>query len=493
MSTTDGYHPAQGELVLPGLGTVGVARIVLVSQCFLPPLFSVGYAGATGVLTLPAATAAGLEDSFNTTASSELSLPSLRGAGYSLACDLEQPITNRATSAAVVNLLQQGNITLADAAASLCAYDDTDDERAMAVAQYVSNLLSYIQDGSGIGDRWACALATWLRRYGDCEDGAILIHALLLAAGVNPGRIRTAFGTVLTSALTENGHAWVLYRRQSDEEWIPLDWTIQPSPYAVAASQIARQVDQTATYTAIQYILTDQAFFAVNDASYIARLAANRSTGAASLPVPAISGATSSHASAAVSLFAGVLATTVSVAGQTGARADIAAPAPAVAGLATQRLSGQGDCLVPQPQAMAGAGAVGAAMLPRTTVRGLCGNYAWADLALPLPALSATGTEAALAAADVALPRPAVQGGAFAGGVGDGKVGLRAVRATGLAGQGPIGQAALTLPQAVLTGLARPLSVGVGDCELPLPLALAKAGLAASWTGQLSYKPARWT
>ena len=309
VGSTDGYRPAWGNPALPMVTGEGTAHANINSVSLLPPLYAVGSTGAVGATLLPATdssgavgavgaatlsaiTSYGVNDGFNRTASGASFLPLLAAESY--VCGIDNAINTSATSAAVVALLQQGNMTLADAAAAICAYDDTDDDRAMSVTYFVSNLMAYVQDSaSGIGDRWTCALATWLRRYGDCEDGAILIHSLLLAAGVNPNRIRTAFGKVLTSELTEGGHAWCMYRRASDEEWIPLEWTIQPTPYTGTVDAIRRQVDLTGTYPTISHILTNEVFYAVNDSNYIAKLAKITSSGVLTLPALTIASTTS--------------------------------------------------------------------------------------------------------------------------------------------------------------------------------------------------------
>jgi len=488
---TDGYRPAWGAADLPAFTGDGTAHVLIESMSLLPPIFAVGYAGATAEATLPSMSGYGLDASFSRTASGAGTLPALTAT--SLVCGLDKPIDNGATSAAVVNLLQLGNTTLADAAASICAYDVTDDERAMSVVYFVSNLMAYVQDGDGIGDHWTCALATWRRGYGDCEDGAILVHSLLLAAGVNPDRLRTAFGAALSASLAAAGHAWCLYRRETDEEWVPLDWTLGATAYVGAISGISRQIDLAGTYTAINHVLTHEAFYAVNDADYIANLAANRSTGSAALPAPSCAAAAGLSASASLVLFAGVLATSMTVSGQAGARAAMALPAAALSGTAQEMTPAVGPCAVPLPVVAGTAGAIGAGALPLATATGTCGLSARADLALPLLALSASGQTAALVAADLLLPRAAVQASAVAGVVvNGGDCDVLSLRATGRAAQGPMARAALALPRAMLAGHASPLSACLGDCDLP-PLGMRGHAPRSKGFGILRYDASRWT
>jgi len=53
---------------------------------------------------------------------------------------------------------------------------------------------------------------------GDCEDGAFLVHSLLLHAGVPYDRIGTYGGLVESGeGAATGGHAWTAYRRESDD------------------------------------------------------------------------------------------------------------------------------------------------------------------------------------------------------------------------------------------------------------------------------------
>lgn len=500
--TTDGYHPAWGDASLPALTGDGTAHVLIESVGLLPPLFGTGACGAIASADLPAVTGTGqcgaiaaamlpamtgyaIDDSFDRTAAGAGTIPGLTGEAY--VCGLDLPIASGATSAAIVNLLQQGNTTLAAAAASICAYDDTDDERAMSVVYFVSNLLTYASDGSGIGDRWTCALATWLRGYGDCEDGSILIHALLLAAGVNPNRVRTAFGTVMTTALVEGGHAWVMYRRLTDEEWIPLEWTFQPSPYTVEASQINRQIDMTDSYTAISYILTNEAFFAVNDVNYIAKLLANRSAGAATLSALTGAGTTGLVASGAASLSA------LTGTGLCGAIAAASLARMTGTGTAQQLATAWGAATLAAMTGSGSTGAVAAGTLSGLTGTGQCGTSA--SWRANFPALTGDGTASVVLVGHGLGTLSALTGTgrALVGGVASGVGIIAALTGTGRMEQGPMAYGLATLASLIGTGTAGDLSGAVGFAELSPMIGRGHAiNGSASWTGKLSYNPARW-
>jgi len=424
--TTDGYHPAWGAGTLPALVASGAGHVLVESVGLLPPLFGTGACGAVASANLPAITGYALSG-YNVTATGDGTIPAMRGEAF--VCGIDNAIANDATSAAVVNLLQQGNTEISDAAESICAGLSTDDAKALAVIRYAASTTTYVSDGDGIGDRWTCSLATYQRRYGDCEDGAILAHALLLAAGVNPDRLRTAFGTVLSSSLVSVGHAWLMYRRESDEEWIPLDWTQGAAVYAGALSTIKRQCDLTDSYTKISYILTWERFYAVNDANYIAKLEANRSTGDGILAALTGDGTTCISASGAGKLSA---------------------------------LSGSGLC-----------GARGAATLPGVTGTGTAAIESRGTGAATFAALKGSGR---------VLTGQLVQG--------DGT--LPSLTGTGRATQGPWAQGTGTLPRLHGDGWASPLFAATGDGDLPPLVGRGHAVTPGSLARVLHYDTARW-
>jgi hypothetical protein len=110
----------------------------------------------------------------------------------------------------------------------------SDDEKAEKILVWVHTSFKYESDFDLYGelDKWVKPIDSLKIMKGDCEDGAFLIHSLLLHAGVNPTNIVTSGGLVrsykakngkmIPNGLT--GHAWTSYKRQSDGEWIALDW-----------------------------------------------------------------------------------------------------------------------------------------------------------------------------------------------------------------------------------------------------------------------------
>ena len=125
------------------------------------------------------------------------------------------------------------NPTIASLAKSIVTRSDSNDEKVYKIEQWVIDNIEYALDihNYGMNEYWATPSLTLLRQRGDCEDGAFLIHSLALHAGVPIDRLRTYGGFV---ELEEGipllgGHGWTAYRRESDDEWIEVDWCYYPT------------------------------------------------------------------------------------------------------------------------------------------------------------------------------------------------------------------------------------------------------------------------
>jgi hypothetical protein len=93
-------------------------------------------------------------------------------------------------------------------------YDDV----ALVCTQWVANNITYTTD-TGLDD-WNDARHTAILGTGDCEDGAILLYSLIRNSGIPAHRLRVYVGET-----NGNGHAWVMYQRDHDNQWVVLDWT----------------------------------------------------------------------------------------------------------------------------------------------------------------------------------------------------------------------------------------------------------------------------
>jgi len=102
------------------------------------------------------------------------------------------------------------------------------DKLARRVQAWVAASIQYRTDSQTrlMEDHWQPPEETLAVRAGDCEDGALLMLSLLLAAGIPSWRLRVAVGTVLWPSQGYQGHAWVAYCRGVD--WVPLDWCFMP-------------------------------------------------------------------------------------------------------------------------------------------------------------------------------------------------------------------------------------------------------------------------
>jgi len=105
---------------------------------------------------------------------------------------------------------------------------ETLDEKAKNCLLHVMQHVVYTPDSTDfkLPEVWLFPFETLTLRKGDCEDGAILLANLMLRQGIPYWRIRINAGDVKDPAVKNSkvGHAWVTYLRESDNEWVVLDW-----------------------------------------------------------------------------------------------------------------------------------------------------------------------------------------------------------------------------------------------------------------------------
>jgi len=129
----------------------------------------------------------------------------------------------------------------------------SDDEKVVKIYNWVTKNFKYVSDFDLYEDfdYWVPANNTFRIMRGDCEDGAFLIHSMLLHAGVRPENIRTYCG-VTKNYKNKNGklvfshfsgHMWTAYRRESDNEWIHLDWTTGQMIEDISKLELMRNQD----------------------------------------------------------------------------------------------------------------------------------------------------------------------------------------------------------------------------------------------------------
>jgi hypothetical protein len=273
LASQAGWLPGAGSMDMPRLEAASCGRTLVLSRSALPPLFALARTGCPAQASLPACMASGGTGSYGDAAlpgvwtllaasgltrqgNALAALPVLIAEGYS--CGLDNPVVRRTAQASVVGLLNRDSPVLAALAAALVRDLDDPDDRAAALLYAVSNLLLYVPDPESMdySDVWSCGLATWFRGQGDCEDGAILLHGLLLACGADDSRLATIFGRVGPDNL---GHAWTCYKRSSDERWTILDWTTGPRSL-FAGPEDFPTLTQSPDYHSVEYALTGTLF-----------------------------------------------------------------------------------------------------------------------------------------------------------------------------------------------------------------------------------------
>ena len=127
--------------------------------------------------------------------------------------------------------LQYPNAEIEALARSIVEPSDTNDEKAYKILRWVQDNIAYKSDveGYGISELWVFPTVVVKKGYGDCEDGAFLIHSLMLNAGVPWDRVRTYGGIVVVGVgASTGGHGWTAYKREIDDEWVVLDWSYYP-------------------------------------------------------------------------------------------------------------------------------------------------------------------------------------------------------------------------------------------------------------------------
>lgn len=475
----DAWHPAWGGAPLPRPEVTAQGSLALLVDLALTPLFADIRAGGLGQAALPAwSIAAGT----GAAADLELPLPSPYGLsgldraarlGVTLprttatawACGLDDPVTNATSSDAVVALLCQGNGELVLAATSLVGEANLAslgaDDLAGALLSAVADNLTYAADD---GEIWTCAMGTYTRGTGDCEDGAILLHALLLAAGIPADRLVTVFGRV---GVTRLGHAWVSYRRVSDGNWVVLDWTAGTTSTPVTDLP---PIERAPAYALVDYALTARAFFAVHQQAttfFPASCAVHLS-----LPGLSVTGEAALGATMVCALESDWLRTSAQAAAMASARL----PQPKIAGTAG---GNHASAFLPDPVLAGRSAPVARADLPASAMTATAlGTWARGGLALR-PGLDAQAVTAHLVRGQFALSRARLAATGLCGSRAMGNAPCRSPHLLARAWPGGLARCDETLPPFDVSGLALATDPGSGNVSLATLVSRARAASAA--------------
>lgn len=104
---------------------------------------------------------------------------------------------------------------------------NTHDETVLKIQKWIVSNIKYIGDdlSQGTMEYWQFPFETITCGVGDCEDGALLIATLAIAAGVPAFRVRVVAGMVQEAPTApQGGHGYVCYLRESDNQWVVIDW-----------------------------------------------------------------------------------------------------------------------------------------------------------------------------------------------------------------------------------------------------------------------------
>ena len=218
----------------------------------------------------------------------------------------------------------------------------------------------------------------------------------------------TCFGTVLSDE-TSVGHAWTIYRRESDDEWVPLEWTDSSTRSVTSVDAITRMVDLTSTYTAVSYLLTSTAFSSITTATWLLRITTLTADGACMAPLPTVTGQTNLVGKVALGI--PKLAADI----RAGLRQNLALPT--WSNTATARLASRSTsfCTLPPPVVATKTGALGKCSQPPMHASGATG----ASGSVWLHPLTTDTSAKARAFVDATLiaPRPRASGHALVGAV----------------------------------------------------------------------------
>ena len=102
---------------------------------------------------------------------------------------------------------------------------EANDLKVYEIEKWVMENIQYQSDKKqfNMNDRWTLPWETLQRKRGDCEDGAILLIALAVTAGIPEDRLRL----YAPIAMSRGWHAAVAYQRESDNEWVWIEWTLK--------------------------------------------------------------------------------------------------------------------------------------------------------------------------------------------------------------------------------------------------------------------------
>lgn len=121
----------------------------------------------------------------------------------------------------------------------------THDQTIENIQKWVVQNIKYVGDdlSQGTVEYWQFPFETLAFRNGDCEDGSLLITSLALHCNVPAFRVRVVAGMVQPAPTApEGGHGYVSYLRETDNNWVAIDWCyLEDSNVLMASKPITKQ------------------------------------------------------------------------------------------------------------------------------------------------------------------------------------------------------------------------------------------------------------
>jgi predicted flap endonuclease-1-like 5' DNA nuclease len=149
---------------------------------------------------------------------------------------------------------------------------ETPNKTALAIQNFVCQFLKYKYDDltAEVEEYWLFPFESIQSEVGDCEDGSILIAALLINAGIPSWRVKVTAAEVIADPIfapseTEvGGHSYCLYladRPDSERklEWVILDWCyLQDPEVPVEKKPLARDGGTEGAYKDVLFTFNDE-------------------------------------------------------------------------------------------------------------------------------------------------------------------------------------------------------------------------------------------
>jgi hypothetical protein len=170
---------------------------------------------------------------------------------------------------------------------------DTPNETALTIQNFVCNFLKYKYDDETVDcpEFWLFPFESIQSEIGDCEDGAILIAALLINAGIPNWRVKVCAAQVFADPVFApsdtdlGGHAYCIYLADREEsqrklEWVILDWCyLQDPEVPIEEKPLARDGGQEGAYQEVWFTFNNENSWAQNSFEVLeGRISKNRIT-----------------------------------------------------------------------------------------------------------------------------------------------------------------------------------------------------------------------